>query len=389
MKILLLGEYSNVHWTLAEGLRAIGHTVTVISDGDGWKNYRRDIDLTRKSLGTADSIRYYASILKLLPKMRGYDIVQIINPIFFDLKADKIMPFYRYLRRHNKKLVMGAFGMDHYWVKTCMDCKTFRYSDFNIGNQLRSEEPCNRQFVKDWLDGEKTELNKAIAKDCDAVIAGLYEYYRCYQPVFPDKTTFIPFPIKVSHTSAIHTSEGILSSGRPAATHTESDDDRRPVSFFVGIQRGRSEYKGTEIMLKALQRVHDKYPDRCELNIAESVPFDEYQRMIESSDVLIDQLYSYTPAMNALLAMSKGIVAVSGGEPENYEILGENELRPIVNVLPDEQDCYYKFEEIVMHPEKLPEMKAQSVEYVCRHHDYIKVAKQYQTIYSTLLANSK
>ena len=43
MKILLIGEYSNVHATLAEGLRALGHEVTVISDGDGWKDYPRDI----------------------------------------------------------------------------------------------------------------------------------------------------------------------------------------------------------------------------------------------------------------------------------------------------------------------------------------------------------
>ena len=31
MKILLIGEASNLHWTLAEGLRANGHTVTVVS----------------------------------------------------------------------------------------------------------------------------------------------------------------------------------------------------------------------------------------------------------------------------------------------------------------------------------------------------------------------
>ena len=197
MKILLLGEYSNVHWTLAEGLRELGHSVTVVSDGDGWKNYRRDVDLSRRSLGKVDTMRYYADILKVLPKLRGYDIVQIINPIFFNLRANKIMPFYRYLRRHNKKVVMGAFGMDHYWVKTCMDCRTFRYSDFNIGDKLRSDEPCNRQFVKDWLDGEKTSLNIEIAKDCDAIVAGLYEYYQCYHPNYPEKTTFIPFPIKL------------------------------------------------------------------------------------------------------------------------------------------------------------------------------------------------
>ena len=49
MKILLIGEYSNVHWTLAQGLRQLGCTVTVISNGDFWKDYPRDIDVSRQS----------------------------------------------------------------------------------------------------------------------------------------------------------------------------------------------------------------------------------------------------------------------------------------------------------------------------------------------------
>ena len=51
MRILLLGEYSNVHWTLAEGLRALGHEVCVVSNGDYWKDYRRDVSLVRRSYG--------------------------------------------------------------------------------------------------------------------------------------------------------------------------------------------------------------------------------------------------------------------------------------------------------------------------------------------------
>ena len=50
MNILLIGEYSNVHATLAKGLRHLGHTVTVVSNGDFWKNYQRDID-ERRSKG--------------------------------------------------------------------------------------------------------------------------------------------------------------------------------------------------------------------------------------------------------------------------------------------------------------------------------------------------
>ena len=111
MKILLLGEYSNVHWTLAEGLRKLGHNVTVVSNGDFWKDYPRDIDISRKP-GKIGGIKLYIKLLRMLPKLRGYDIVQLINPLFFELKAERLFFFYNYLRKHNRKIVLGAFGMD-------------------------------------------------------------------------------------------------------------------------------------------------------------------------------------------------------------------------------------------------------------------------------------
>jgi hypothetical protein len=137
-------------------------------------------------------------------------------------------------------------------------------------------------------------------------------------------------------------------------------------------------------MLRALERVKAKYPERCKIVKVESVPFDEYKRLMSECDVLLDQLYSYTPAMNALVAMSQGLVVVGGGEPENYDILGETELRPIINVLPDEEDVFRKLEDLVLHPERLPELKRQSVEYVRRHHDYVKVAQQYVDFWTSL-----
>ena len=98
---------------------------------------------------------------------------------------------------------------------------------------------------------------------------------------------------------------------------------------------------------------------------------------MDDAEVQLDHLYSYTPSMNSLLAMAKGVTVVGGGEPENYEILNETELRPIINVLPDEQDIYRKLEEIVLHKERIPELSAQSVEYVTNLHDHIKEARQY------------
>lgn len=357
MKILLLGEYSNVHATLAEGLRLLGHQVTVISNGDFWKNYPRDIDVSRGQ-GRLAGLQLMLKLCQLLPQMKGYDVVQLVNPIFFELKAQRLFWFYSYLSKHNRKVFLGAFGMDWYWVHTCTTTMPLRYSDFNFGKELR-RDPEALKYQYEWLGTAKQRLNQHIAAHCDGIISGLYEYWACYHPAFPDKTTFIPFPVK------------------PADNPRTDRVKRSKVVIFIGINRERSAYKGTDVMLHAALDLRQKYNFRMKLEIAESLPFDEYQQMMEGSDAILDQLYSYTPSMNPLLAMSKGIICIGGGEPENYEIIHENELRPIINVEPTYESVYHELEQLVLHPERIPELKRQSVEYVRRHHHYLKVAQQY------------
>ena len=379
MKILLMGEYSNVHATLAEGLRKLGHHVTVLSNGDFWKNYPRDIDLVRKP-GKLGGIMYLMKLYTIVHKLRGYDIVQLINPMFLELKAERIFPIYQYLRKHNKKVILGGFGMDYYWVSVCCKDKPLRYSDFNMGNQLRTNTDALKER-KDWLGTEKGRLNQMIAEDCDGIITGLYEYWACYQPGFPQKTTFIPFPIKPK----------LITSGNGNSyTNAENHqviplDIPKKVKLFIGINKSRSEYKGTDIMLKAAQAIAKKYPDKTELRIAESIPFAEYVKMMNGSDAILDQLYSYTPSMNPLEAMARGIICIGGGEPENYEIIHEDKLRPIINVLPNYESVYQELEHLVLHPELVPLLKQQSIEYINKHHDYIKVAKRYEAFYQKLL----
>ena len=363
MKILLIGEYSNVHWTLAEGLRALGHSVCVVSNGDFWKDYRRDISLVREYTRLG-GIRYLLKLYTLLPRLRGYDIVQLINPMFLELKAERIAPIYSYLRKHNKKVFLGAYGMDAYWVEYCTQQPyPFRYSDFNIG-----DHPVTNNYVAeqeaDWRGTPKASLNRHIAADCNGIIAGLYEYYAAYSPAHSDKLTYIPFPVPGDRQAkAIYTPE-------------------RKIRFFIGIQKERSIYKGTDIMLRALERLQRDYPADCEILKAESVPFEQYSRMIEDCDVLLDQLYGYTPAMNALLAMSKGKIVVGGAEPECYAILGEHTLRPMVNVTPSEEDVYNQLQWLVKNKEQIATMQQQSIDFITKHHSPTKAAQQYIEFWS-------
>lgn len=381
MKILLIGEYSNVHWTLSEGLRALGHEVTVVSDGDGWKDYSRDIDLRRRHVNDpsavnryAGTVRYLFDLARVWPTLRGYDIVQLINPVFLDLRAERLWPFYRFLRRHNHRVLLGAFGIDHFWVKVGMDCHTFRYSDFNFGSELR-DYPFMHTMINDWLHGPKGELNRRIADDCHGIITGLYEYEQCYRPFYPEKTRFIPFPINRSALTSTATLD-------PAAHDTVP-----PLRCFIGIQRERSAYKGTDLMLHALRSLKQDYPDRIDIFEAENVPFARYQQMMNDSHVLLDQLYSYTPGMNGLLAMAKGLILVGGGEPEHYELLGEHELRPIINVQPNAQDVYDQILHRLLQatPDDIRRLQLDSIAYIRRHHDHIGVARRYEAFYNDLL----
>lgn len=366
MKILLLGEYSNVHATLADGLRQLGHQVTVASNGDFWKNYPRDINLVRKP-GKWGGICYLTKLYTHLSKFCGFDVVQLINPMFLELKAERIFSIYYYLRQYNKKIVLGGFGMDYYWVSTnCYD-KPLKYSDFNMGEKLRTNADALKER-REWLGTTKEQLNRMIAEDCDGIVTGLYEYWVCYQHRFPQKTVFIPFPIRP------YTQPSDIPTNTP-----------QKVKLFIGINQSRSEYKGTDIMLRAAQAIVEKYPKRTELRIAQDIPFRQYVEMMHGSDAILDQLYSYTPSMNPLEAMARGIICIGGGEPENYKIIHETELHPIINVKPNYESVYQELEHLVLHPEQIPLLKQQSVAYINKHHDYMKVAKQYEKYYESIL----
>ena len=157
----------------------------------------------------------------LLPRLRGYDVVQLINPMFLELKAERMLPIYKYLRKHNGRIFLGAYGMDRYWVQAGCDCKSFRYSDFNMGSTLRQSAEIT-QWIEEWILGSKGKLNQYIAEDCDGIIAGLYEYWVSYHPHFSHKTTFIPFPINLEEI-------------QPMCRKADGK-----VKCFIGIQKHRS-----------------------------------------------------------------------------------------------------------------------------------------------------
>ena len=104
---------------------------------------------------------------------------------------------------------------------------------------------------------------------------------------------------------------------------------------------------------------------------------------MNGSDAILDQLYSYTPSMNPLEAMSRGIICVGGGEPENYDILGDNDLRPIINVEPTRESVYNALEWMATHLEEMTRLKAESIAYTESYHHCGKVEQKYLEFYQS------
>ena len=107
MKILYFGEYSGLHTLLAKGMRELGHHVTLAADGNMYHDFPRDIDI-RRSDGPLAGVRHMVRMVSLLPRFRGYDIVQLINPDCFGFKAEREYPFYRFLRRQAHTAATGT-----------------------------------------------------------------------------------------------------------------------------------------------------------------------------------------------------------------------------------------------------------------------------------------
>ncbi|MBO5720228.1 MAG: glycosyltransferase [Bacteroidales bacterium] len=353
MKILLIGEYSNLHWTLAKGLKDLGHKAVVASDGCGWQGNYRDIDISLKGNRFYDKIRYRFDILKNIQNFKGYDVVQVISPVFFKLNSSDIIKIFDFLKKHNRKVFLGAFGTDFYYTKACLE-NMFRYSDFMVPG-MKNKLPENNI---NWTKSPLKELNEKLAEMCDGIISCLYEYKVAYENIWGYKSQYIPLPIDTDKI-------------KPSAIYDGK------AKFFMGVQKSKAHLKGCDVMSEVLNEVCSKYKDICEFKLVESLPYNKYMEIMNGCNILVDQLYSYSPGMNGLLGMAKGMATISGGEPEIYTILGETDNCPIINPIPDKEDIFNKFTNLVENIDKIEEIGKNSRKFVEKHHNYIDVAMKY------------
>lgn len=368
MKILLLGDGSNYHGCLADGLRRLGHEVTVASNGSRWMGTPRDIDISRRPGVVGGALLYGRLLTSLAQRLRGYDVVSIATCGFLDLRPRRIARIFRDLRRHNGSVTLSLIGADARYVGWCADPESpLRYNEWRLGSEPSPYALASPALLPQWTSAEMNALASEIYEGVDRVMTCLYEYDLCARHFLPpEKVRYIGIPVDLDSIPFV-----------------PPRFDSRPFSIFQGCHRGREVEKGADVLASVMERLCDALPaDAVDYRMVQNVPLVEFNRLLSGAHIVVDQLYSYTPATAALTAMAMGKVAVSGGEEEYYRFIGEPTLRPVVNADPlDPVKLFdrlrFLIEDALAGGTHLNALATQGREFVTRHNALPVVAARY------------
>jgi hypothetical protein len=144
----------------------------------------------------------------------------------------------------------------------------------------------------------------------------------------------------------------------------------------------RYDFKGSKFIIEAMNRIAIEYPELVEVMIVEKIPFDEYYKLYQRVDVVVDQCKSYDYGMNALNALSHGKIVLSGAEKVAMDYIGIK-TTPIINIIPDSDQIYDSLKKIIdMRAIELDEIKNKGIKYSFANHNYLKIANEFINKYN-------
>lgn len=357
-----MGDASNYHYTLACGLRQMGHNVTVASAGSRWMNTLRDIDLSRRKGKIGGGLLWLKLNTVLAGKLKGYDVVQIHNPVFLDQMPKRVRAIFDKLKRDNGNVFLTLLGTDSPYVEMCLsDNSPLRYNEFTVDGNPTPYSVNHRDILDAWRQPLLTDHCNYIYDRIDGAVSALYEYHLAGLRVLPaHRLEYAGIPISLSEI--------------PYANSLHNG----PLRIVVACHKGREDEKGIDRILPIVRQVVDDNPGRACIDIVQNVPFNEFRHRLQSADIVVDQLYSYTPATSALMAMAAGKIVISGAEPEYYDFLGEDILHPIINANPMNMDGLYRdLERVIRDDDWREELSSQGRQFVEKHNDMRVVAARF------------
>lgn len=359
MRILFLGDYSNLHSCLAQRLREEGHDVTVVSDGGRYMETAYDILLDRTP-GKLGAIKYLCHVSRLIPKIKDYDVVQLINPHFLSLRPEKIRYFFDILRKQNRSIFLTLAGNDYYFVKACLDGEMFKFSEFKRGKEETEYESMTKLGAR-WISPGMKEHCDYIYSNIDGAVSILPEYDMAARPYLGDRLAFANIPVNLS-----------------SVPFKELDFNRK-IQIFIGLRGGMEIQKGTARMLELCRCLEKENPDKCEVVEARNLPLKEYLERMSRSHIVLDQLYSYSPGTNGLQAMALGKATGTGAQPEYYEYIHEQDKEAILPLSPliSDDEWMERLRTLIHDPDKMSFMGREGRRIVETYNSDVTVAGKF------------
>jgi len=369
MKILLVGEYSNLHNSLKKGLIELGHEVTLVSTGDGFKEYSSDIQL-KNTLRShipyflknifknifGHPFSFFSKSLRfqmIVPKLKGFDVVQLINEHAIGGVPSIELRQIKQLKRQNGKVFLLCCGEDFNSINFYLNSRELKYSILTPYLENKRLKPSYSYSLK-YLTKPFARLSRGIDQISSGIIASDIDYH-------------LPLRKKNNYLGMIP-NPVILDKVKPKKNSN--------IRILLGINTSNYHKKGINYFERALEEIRKKHPDIV-FKTTKNLPFSKYLKELGKADVLLDQVYGYDQGYNALEAMAMGKVVFTGAEKEflSYYNLKEDEVA--INALPDVEYLVEKLNFLINNPSELERIGKNARAFIEEHHDSHKIAQAY------------
>ena len=375
MKILLIGEYSNLHNSLKQGLQKNGHKVVLLGSGDGFKNFDADI-LIKSSLFENRFLKIIAKIIDRLfgvslneveifiksifkiRKLKDFDIVQLINERAFNTSPSMEKILLGQIFKNNSKIFLLACGVDTVSIKYAYD-KKFRYSILDPYFEKKNLKKEFKHTLK-YLNSNYLELSNYVRSHINGIISSDMDYHIPY--IGSEKYLgMIPNPVNIDKLNFIEI------------------NDKNKIYILHAINSKNKIKKGNEFFKKSLSIIEKKYRDKIKIIQTIDIPYSKHIKNVMECDILLDQVFAYDQGYNALEAMALGKVVFTGAEKEWVEFYNLEEDKVAVNALPNVSKIVDKLSWLIENPLKLKEISKNAREFIEYQHNYKNIAKNYLT----------
>lgn len=351
MKILLIGEFSNVNNYLADGLKFLGHNVFLANTGDGQRAFYYDYNWKQGTKPNfVGKIQQIVNLYTHRYLFRGYDIVQVIMPSYNGRLPYINKLFAKYLIDNNHKLFWTPAGTSDIITKFWVENKIMKSAIYDYYFETARRE--HKKLNYEWRN--RLNYEKWFVDNINGIIPICFEYAEPFR-THPNFLGTIPLPI---NTDKLKYQENIVSD---------------KIIFYHGETRP---VKGTVYIKEAFDRLKDIYNGVAEFICNKQLPYNEYVKIINKANVIIDQTNSYGSGMSGLISMAKGKVVMGGGELQAIREM-KYDFCPIVNITSNVNQICNAIESIINRKNEINQIGADSRRFIETYHDYRVVAKQF------------